>query len=296
MIYPWLTAQFNQLIMRHQQRTLHHALLFCGIQGLGKQALAEVVSYSILCKQPTKHGACGDCQSCKLFNAGNHPDYHRLTSEKQLGVDKIREGIAKLSGTPQLGNNKVLVIPGAQTMTEAASNALLKTLEEPTVNTYLILLSDRLNGMLPTILSRCEKQLLPVPTEQQIIEWLAADGFDNVDSAQIKAYGYSPLNVKASLDKEHEGISYTEFQQSYASLLAGGETSHGLAQKWQDSAVTVLSWLQAMAHELYCQTQQPADYQKCLTCIGARKHLQHAGVNKAVILTGVLDVFSGHSV
>ncbi|MBU3022726.1 DNA polymerase III subunit delta' [Aestuariibacter sp. A3R04] len=277
---------------RLHKRTLHHALLLSGPAGLGKQDFAYALAESILCKTPGKTGACGLCQSCHLFAAGNHPDFHLLTSEKQLGVDKIREGIGKLASTAQLGNNKVVVMPQAETMTEAAANALLKTLEEPTRNTYLLLLTSRLNGLLPTILSRCEKHMLSLPGKSELQSWLAGEGFPHVTERYLGAYGYSPLTIKASLAEKGEKLTYDEFEQALADLKNGDVRCSALAGKWQDDAAQVVTWLQAEAHQAFLKSSASADYQRAMRCMEAKQRLAHAGVNKSVILTGILTVFS----
>ena len=292
MMLPWFQSVYSQFIRRLQSQTLHHALLLSGPVGLGKTALADELAKSLLCKQLTAQGSCGACQSCQLFAAGNHPDFHPLVSEKQIGVDTIRGGIAKLSGTAQLGHNKVLVIHHADTMTEAGSNALLKTLEEPTTNTYLILLASKLNALLPTILSRSEKHILKLPAEGETLSWLAGQGHNDVTPATLKAYGNSPFLVKASLEDESKGLSFSEFQEGIARLMSGADSSVQLASKWQDSGKQVVSWLQSAAHEKYVQSILPADYEAYSYCQQALKHFEHPGVNKTVILTGVLDVFA----
>ena len=136
---PWLAERYQQLVQRFQTSKLHHGILLSGPQGVGKRELADAMMQAILCLHPSSGGPCGECQSCKLIEAGTHPDRYLLESDKQLGVDAIREAIGKLNTTAQIGRHKVLIIPAAERMTEAASNALLKTLEEPTDNTYLLL-------------------------------------------------------------------------------------------------------------------------------------------------------------
>ena len=98
-MYPWFNDVFHSFTSRYLANKLHHALLLSGASGIGKYRLAQELGNALLCKTPTQQGACETCSSCLLRIAGNHPDLYILESEKQLGVDKIREGIAKLSGT-----------------------------------------------------------------------------------------------------------------------------------------------------------------------------------------------------
>ena len=113
---------------------------------------------------------CGVCESCRVFEGGSHPDYHVITKEliryhdktgKSKGIDLsinvIRpEVIAKAAMKPAMGIGKVFVIEQADLMSAGAQNALLKTLEEPAGRAMVILLTDQLNSLLPTIRSRCQ--------------------------------------------------------------------------------------------------------------------------------------------
>ena len=291
-VLPWFTATYSTLVSRYLEKKLHHGLLLTGPKGIGKNKLALGLSHTLLCKQPSVEGPCGQCQSCHLRLAGNHPDFHILESEKQLGVDKIREGIAKLSGTAQMGGNKVLLIPRADTMTEAAANALLKTLEEPTNNTFLLLITDSINKVMPTILSRCERQILTLPSVSDSLNYLSAKGVEDASEALLAAYGYAPLRVEEALSGE-EDISFRGFSDGMQALLAGDAKMQvqTLANKWQDNAQQVALWCQQMAHDEYIKRQQGADYSRYLACVEAVKTLQHAGVNKSMVLFGLLKQF-----
>jgi DNA polymerase-3 subunit delta' len=295
-MFPWLHAKYTQLVNRYINKSLHHALLFSGPVGIGKQHLAETLAFDMLCNQPSPAGACGHCQSCHLRQAGNHPDYHVLKSEKQLGVDAIRTGITKLSGTAQMGGSKVLIIPYADSMTEAAANALLKTLEEPTNNTYLLLISDSLNRLMPTILSRCEKHTLSLPDTQSSLQYLKSQGIEDASEALLQAYGHGPLRVEAAMKSDDE-FSYRSFSDGFGALLAsssgGGQKQQvlSLANKWQSHAVQVTQWCQQEAQKAYRSSNQSRDYARYQYCVDALRTLQHPGVNKSLVLVGVLQQF-----
>lgn len=289
---PWFNDTFNELLVRYFNNKLHHALLFIGAKGIGKAKLVAGLSDTLLCKQPTPKGACNKCQSCHLRLAGNHPDFYVLESEKQLGVDKIREGITKLSGTAQMGGNKVLVIPVADSMTEAAANALLKTLEEPTNNTYLLLITDSPNGIMPTILSRCEKHTLGLPDVPSSLAYLREQGIDEASEALLAAYGYAPLRLAAALASDSD-VNYRAFTDGMGALLAssGGAKLLELANKWQSDAVQIATWCQHMAHKSYVESQQAQDYSRYRACVDGVKTLQHPGVNKTMVLVSILKQF-----
>lgn len=291
-VLPWFSATYRTLLSRYRSQKLHHGLLLTGPRGIGKNQLALELSNALLCKQLSAEGPCEHCQSCHLRQAGNHPDFHVLESEKQLGVDKIREGITKLSGTAQMGGNKVLLIPRADTMTEAAANALLKTLEEPTNNTFLILIAESINRLMPTILSRCERQALPLPSVSESLNYLQTKGVQDASEALLAAYGNAPLRVEDALSGDDD-FSYRDFSEGMQALLAGDANlqAQTLANKWQDKAQQVALWCQQMAHDDYLQRQQVADFKRYTACVEAVKTLQHAGVNKSMVLFVLLKQF-----
>lgn len=288
---PWFATRFERLSGRFLASRLHHALLLAGPAGIGKEMLANGLAKMMLCRQASSIGACGQCQSCQLFAAGTHPDFHVLQSDKQLGVDAIRGGIAKLGATAQMSNNKVLLLLGADSMTESASNALLKTLEEPTDNTYLLLLTDKLQRLLPTILSRCEKHKLGVPPVEQSLAWLHSQGHEDVDEALLEAYGFAPLRTLKAVD-DAQALSFRDFSDGFASLMQGQVSALSLATKWQDEAIQIVTWCQQRAYKDYCLRQQRQDFTRFEHCQQAVQTLQHPGINKTLVLCRVLEQFA----
>ncbi|VEI47806.1 DNA polymerase III subunit delta' [Actinobacillus equuli] len=109
----------------------HHALLFKTDSGLGTETLIRHFAHWLLCQNPHGEQACQQCKSCLLTAAGNHPDFHILEpiDSKDIGIDQVRETNAKLQNFSQQGGNAVVYIRGAERLTEASSNALLKRLK-----------------------------------------------------------------------------------------------------------------------------------------------------------------------
>jgi DNA polymerase-3 subunit delta' len=163
--------QYKQLLSQQfLSNTLPHAILINGAIGSGKLELANWLIQLLTCKnQLTNLGsqtkpltsidginACGQCKTCLLFHNNSYPDHLTLNSlTATIGIDDIRKTNSFLEKTAHTGHFKTVLIPDAQTMTVAAANALLKTLEEPTPNTVIILLSQDIELLLPTIISRC---------------------------------------------------------------------------------------------------------------------------------------------
>lgn len=155
-----------QLSYQYLQNKVPHALLVSGISGSGQVELSSWLINLLICQSPVKSNentsnktileACGYCKACTLQKNGNYPDHLVLNdNSKTLGVDDIRAGNRFLEKTAQLGGVKTIYIPDAERLTIAAANALLKTLEEPSKNSFIVLSTNDLDKILPTIISRC---------------------------------------------------------------------------------------------------------------------------------------------
>ncbi len=285
---PWLDTVYTELSNRALRNNLHHGLLLKGQSGIGKKRFARRLSQTLLCKT-TDEKPCGECQSCKLFKAQSHPDWHLIQSDKQIGVDLIRDAIQILTSTSQLSGNKVLVIDNADTMTESASNALLKTLEEPTLNTFLLLVTDSPERLLPTILSRCEKVSLPSPSQEQCHQWLISQGYSDVSIDFIQAHSNAPFLILEAL-QDDQGVSFDEFTRAISDLRSNTKISAELAEKWQKHADKIIQWLQ---YDLYKNLdnhfRNDAYWQCDQDCKLAVKAITNPGVNKVIILTNLLN-------
>ena len=136
-----------------------HAVIFSGIEGIGKRKIAENCAAALLCEN-SKIEACGVCESCRILAAGNHPDFYVVEPEKSKSAPNIKIGqIRALQNEVSLQPNhsacRIVIIDGAEFMNNAAANCLLKTLEEPTGQTIFILTTANRAGLLMTVRSRC---------------------------------------------------------------------------------------------------------------------------------------------
>lgn len=159
-------AEFKQIIGHEQiighmqnairQKKISHAYLLCGESGSGKRLVAEAFAKAVLCEEGGIE-ACGKCKSCKQAESGNHPDIRVVVREKAtLGVKEIREQVtADVQIKPYSSEYKIYLIDEAEKMTEEAQNALLKTIEEPPEYAVFLLMVDRQELLLSTVLSRC---------------------------------------------------------------------------------------------------------------------------------------------
>jgi DNA polymerase-3 subunit delta' len=176
--------------------------------GLGELKLAEQLAKAMLCST-SNHEACGFCHSCQLFEAGNHPDYHRLQpleSKKQIAVDQVRELNRFATESSQLSGKRVLVITLAEQMNTSASNALLKTLEEPPSQCCFVVITHAKSQLLPTVVSRCQQWHIAPPTLAATQQWLSDEGFDSTELG-LALYAQAPLALTQFTPKDSDALT-----------------------------------------------------------------------------------------
>ena len=173
---------------------MSHAQILVG-DGDVVRSHAHVLAKGANCLEKAKN-PCGNCTSCKLFEAGNHPDTFYVTKTKQsIGVDDVREQIVAPMSTKPFGYKyKVFIIDKAEILTPAAQSALLKTIEEPASYGFFLFLAAHPHNFLPTVLSRCHLHKLtsdistaPSPELQALAQEIAdnAQNMDILDALQL---------------------------------------------------------------------------------------------------------------
>ncbi len=174
----WQRQTLQGLMRRRREGVLPHALMFSGPAGVGKQHVAETLTSLLLCESPEEDiRACGHCKQCQLLHGEGHPDARLVEPQersKVIRIDQIRQVGTFAMASPQVARCKVLLINRADLLNVSAANALLKTLEEPPSDTFLILLHRAGQPLLPTIRSRCQMIRLAPPPLTQATDWLAA--------------------------------------------------------------------------------------------------------------------------
>jgi len=153
-----------------------HALLIVGPRGAGAGTLARDAVATLLCITPAHGGACGSCRPCKLVASGSHADLALISpsgAADEIGITPIRELEQSLALLPVEGGRRIALIERADRMSEAAQNALLKTLEEPPPRTHIVLSAAEDASLMPTIRSRCALIRLGLPESAAASELLA---------------------------------------------------------------------------------------------------------------------------
>ncbi len=211
----------NQRLLRHlhmavKNQKTSHAYLFVGGAGAGKRMIANTFAKYLLCSAKQEE-PCDTCESCRVFDSGNHPDVIYVTSQKKtLGVDEIRGQILEtVDIKPYHYDKKIYIIHQAHTMTVQAQNALLKTLEEPPAYAVFLLLAENTEAFLPTVLSRTVTLKINPLSEDEIRRYLIQNGLvSEEEGAFFAAYGQGRIGHALEL------IHDEAFRQMREDILA----------------------------------------------------------------------------
>lgn len=253
--YPWQQKQWLDLQARIERGNLPHALMLRGAPGTGKAHFAVALAQMLLCDKPVAQAACGRCKPCLLIKAGSHPDLLLMEPEdagKAIKVDQVRSVVEFVSRTSQYSGYRVAVISPAEAMNVNASNALLKSLEEPGAKTLLILVSHQVSGVLPTIRSRCQVMEFPLPPRDEALNWLQGCLGDDAGKAErlLNVAGGAPVAALGLMQSDWLGERATVVQH-WLGVLAGKRDPVRTAEGWQGFPLQELvGWLLAWQIDL----------------------------------------------
>jgi DNA polymerase-3 subunit delta' len=271
-LLPWQPASWAQ-VMQLRGR-FPHALLLHGPEGIGKTRFGERLAQALLCEQALADGQpCGVCLACGWFVQYAHPDYRRVRPEnleeadgeegdaepartakagkapsKEIRIEQIRALGDFMNVSTHRSGRRVVLLHPAEALNSVASNALLKTLEEPPPNTVFILVCNNIDRLLPTILSRCRKVPMALPDTVQSLQWLTSQGVADAES-WLAEQGGAPL---AALAEAESGS-----REAIDALLAflgkpAPDTVLKTADLLQKTApADVTEWLQRWLYDLF---------------------------------------------
>ncbi len=244
---PWLSDSQQRIRTAFDAGRLPHSLLLLSAPGLGAEQLSNWITALALCESPGQR-PCDACASCRLLRSDSHPDVHavRLGEDaQQIKIDQVRALIESLTLKSYRGGYKLGVIEGAESLNANGANAFLKTLEEPSSDTMLIMIA-RSNHRLPaTIASRCLRLSLRPPSTETAIEWLKANSSATQSwTAALALAGGAPL-LAMQLDAEGLSAIDADMRQSIGELAEGAVDITLLAERWvrSDPEVRII-WLE----------------------------------------------------
>jgi DNA polymerase-3 subunit delta' len=244
---PWLKEPQQRMRAAFGAGRLPHSLLLLSVPGLGAEQLANWITALALCESPGER-PCDVCASCRLLRSDTHPDVHAVRLEEdaqQIKIDQVRELIESLTLKSYRGGYKVGIIEGAEALNANGANAFLKTLEEPSSDTVLIMIA-RPNHRLPaTIASRCLRLSLRPPSTETAIEWLEARSQAARQwGAALALAGGAPL-LAMQLDAEGLSALDADMRQSMLQLAEGSVDITLIADRWLRSNPGVrIAWLE----------------------------------------------------
>lgn len=300
--FPWLMKGWWQL--QRMLERLPNAFLFYGPEGIGKTNFAKAFAQSLLCQRPQPdRQACNKCSSCVWFLQHNHPDYRCVCPEifdygftsdiqdnneeekktikvnktlsKEIKINQIRALSDFMSVSTHRSGMRVVTLYPAETLNIAASNSLLKMLEEPPRETIFLLVSNRPDRLLPTILSRCRQFFLSLPSKIEGLLWLKQRGVQDANF-WLSAQGGAPLAaLRASQSNSREKINEFLMQLSDFSIDGALKTAERLQKV---SVADLVSWQQRWLYDLLAlklglNIRYYPDYSKELKILSANVEL-----------------------
>ena len=224
-----------------QQRRVAHAYLLCGPRGTGKTSTARILVKAVNCLNPQEGDPCNECAPCVAVNESRFMDLIELDAASNRGIDEIRNIRERVNLAPAEGGYKAYIIDEAHMLTEHASNAFLKTLEEPPAHAIFILCTTEPHKILPTIISRCQRFDFRRINSESIVKRLRSiclgEGVD-VDGEVLTAIAHS---AEGSLRDAENMLE--QLVVSYGNRIGIGEVHELLGLDGREGALEFIRYL-----------------------------------------------------
>lgn len=239
----WLPATPNWFLDALQcwdasglQRNRGHAYLVVSEEAGEANLFNRILAATQLCLSPGSTEQCGECKGCRAYRQGAHGDLMILEREegkRAIGIEQVRSATRFLQQTALYGERKILLVQEADLMTPAAANSLLKTLEEPSGNSLLLLSTAAAWRLPPTVRSRCQALRLPKASPTSAALWLAEQSGwpqEEVDRALRMGNG----NPVSAWDKANRDAMYFSgtLEESFSVLLQDPAAPVGVPEVW----------------------------------------------------------------
>jgi DNA polymerase-3 subunit delta' len=295
--------------------TLSHGYLFTGPQGVGKKTFARELARSLLCVTPkrTLLGWCGVCTGCTRVEAGTHPDYYFTEGQLKIGDRDgggfhdaedatARDLVRQLSMHSYAGGKRVFVL-GDVDFTREAANALLKFFEEPPADVLLILTTNAIGRVLPTIRSRLVEVTFPLLSEHEVVQILERRGVARDEAERGAAVGNGSVARALAYLNEGEGATRDAAVEWFfaaargdeadasgwatrPALESGLETVKTLARDWialgLGGSVPILARDQRARLEAL-PSREPVAFAKMLAAIGDAERIARTNVSPPLV-------------
>lgn len=229
---------------------LYHAYIFTGPKGVGKETTALAFLFHIFCHENSLE-PCGLCLGCKKIIKDVHPDIYRIVPEKkEITINQIREINNFLKYRPLEGEYKVILIKNAEKMNLEASNALLKSLEEPPSYAIFILITENFTQLLPTIVSRSQiVRFRPLPKGtilEVLINWF---GFERIVAETLADISHGSLGralkiaEKGFLEELNSFVKAGFSKNAYLRFKIAERFSSYTSEDLEDIFYLILIWI-----------------------------------------------------
>ncbi len=231
---PWMRAAQDAVSRAIDSDRLGHAVLLQVPHGIGGAWLGRWVAARIFCRANGPR-PCGLCLDCRRTSADEHPDcsvVQPLGDSKEIRIDQVRESVAALSLSSHGGSRKLAIYWPADRLNRFAANALLKTLEEPTRGTLLVLVAAELGRLPATVRSRCTRISVRAPDRATTLAWLQAHGPADIDwAAVLGVVGNRPLSA-LEIDPAAAATLAADVRGGLDAALAGTLDPVVTAERW----------------------------------------------------------------
>ncbi|MEM7564234.1 MAG: DNA polymerase III subunit delta' [Pseudomonadota bacterium] len=264
---PWQESLLQRALDLKAQQRLPHALI---IESSSDQAIDKFIHGFIrllLCQNPVELSPCGECDACRLLQAGTYADFSFVTLEtnektnkinKNIKIEQIRNLIHEVTLTKNYDSLKVAVIYPAEAMSLNGANALLKTLEEPAAGVFILLVTHNLGRIPITLRSRSQIWSMKSAEHAEATRWLEQQGLEQHEITDYLAYANGDPLLAVHLKENNYSQLVDNFKSAFGQFMRNQISVSGLCKELRNVEVSLIRRLIDRLLKAYC-------YQMCGT-------------------------------